>query len=85
VFGSRPLVEDGSVKGRQTFTLNANVGYRTPRWEGVLECLNVLDRKDRDIEYFDSSQMRNETAAVDDIHFHPAEPRMFRARVTYKF
>ncbi len=85
VFGSRPLIEDGSVKGRQTFTLNANVGYRTPRWEGVLECLNVLDRKDRDIEYFYESRMRNETDPVNDIHFHPAEPRMFRARVTYKF
>jgi hypothetical protein len=81
VFGSRPLIEDGSVKGRQTFTLNANVGYRTPRWEGVLECLNVLDRKDRDIEYFYSSQLPNK-APEDDIHFHPAEPRMFRARVT---
>ena len=85
VFSKRPLIEDGSVKGSETMTVNANVGYRTTRWEGVLECLNVLDRKDRDIEYYYSSQMRNETAAVDDIHFHPAEPRMFRARVTYKF
>lgn len=45
----------------------------------------MLDRRDRDIEYFYSSQLRSEAAAVDDIHFHPAEPRMFRARVTYKF
>jgi outer membrane receptor protein involved in Fe transport len=89
VFGRRPLTEDGSVKGRQTFTVNANVGYRTTHWEGVLECLNVLDRKDRDIEYFYESrlpsQLRNEPDPVPDIHFHPAEPRMFRARVTYKF
>jgi len=85
VFSKRPLIEDGSVKGRETMTVNANVGYRTTHWEGVLECLNVLDRKDRDIEYFYSSQLRNEAAPVDDIHFHPAEPRMFRARVTYRF
>lgn len=85
VFGKRPLIEDGSVKGRETMTVNANVGYRTTRWEGVLECLNVLDRKDRDIEYYYSSQLRGETTPVDDIHFHPAEPRMFRVRVTYKF
>ena len=86
MFGKRTLKADGSVRGRQTVMVNANVGYRTPRWEGVLECLNVLDRKDRDIEYFYSSQMRNETDPVPpDIHFHPVEPRMFRARVTYKF
>jgi hypothetical protein len=85
IFGKRPLTEDGAVEGRQTVMVNANAGYRTPRWEGVLECLNVLNRKDRDIEYFYSSQMRNETAPVDGIHFHPVEPRMFRARVTYKF
>jgi hypothetical protein len=85
VFGRRPLVEDGSVKGRETMTVNANAGYRTQCWEAVLECLNLLDRRDRDIEYYYSSQMRNENVAVDDIHFHPTEPRMFRARVTYKF
>ncbi|MEK0445958.1 MAG: hypothetical protein RLZZ399_1279 [Verrucomicrobiota bacterium] len=85
IFGRRPLTEDGSVKGRETVTLNASAGYRTARWEGAVECLNVLDRKDRDIEYFYSSQMRSEATPVDGIHFHPAEPRMFRARVTYKF
>ncbi len=86
-FGRRPLVEDGTVRGRETRSVNANVGYRTPKWEGVLECLNVLDRKDRDIEYYYGSRMRGEPSGVvvDDIHFHPAEPRMFRARVTYKF
>jgi hypothetical protein len=84
-FGRRPLTEDGSVKGRETMTVNANVGYRTARWEGVLECLNLLDRKDRDIEYAYASQLRGEAAPVDDIHFHPIEPRMFRARVTYRF
>jgi outer membrane receptor protein involved in Fe transport len=85
MFGKRTLREDGSVRGRQTVMVNANVGYRTPRWEGVLECLNMLNRRDRDIEYFYESRMRNENNAASGIHFHPVEPRMFRARVTYKF
>ncbi len=89
IFGPRPLTEDGSVRGRQTVMINANVGYRMTRWEGVLECLNVLNRKDRDIEYFYESRTRAETDQgmdpVAGIHFHPVEPRMFRARLTYKF
>jgi hypothetical protein len=85
LFGKRTLNEDGSARGRQTVMVNANVGYRTPRWEGVLECLNILNRRDRDIEYFYESRMQSENDPVEGIHFHPVEPRMFRARVTYKF
>jgi outer membrane receptor protein involved in Fe transport len=89
IFGRRPLTEDGAVRGRETVMINANVGYRTTRWEGVLECLNVLNRRDRDIEYFYESRTRTETDRgmdpVAGIHFHPVEPRMFRARLTYKF
>ena len=85
-FGRRPLIEDNSVKGRETFTVNANVGYRAERWEATVECLNVLDRKDNDIEYFYTSRLRGERdAGFDDVHLHPAEPRMFRARVTYRW
>ena len=38
-----------------------------------------------DLDCYYSSQMRNKTTAVDDIHLRVAEPRMFRARMTYKF
>jgi hypothetical protein len=85
-FARRPLIEDNSVKGRETFTLNANVGYRAEHWEAAVECLNVLDRDDNDIEYFYVSRLRGEDpAGQDDIHLHPAEPRMFRARFTYRW
>jgi outer membrane receptor protein involved in Fe transport len=85
-FGRRPLIEDNSVKGRETFTMNAVVGYRTDRWEAAVECLNLLDREDNDIEYFYPSRLPGEDlAGFDDIHVHPAEPRMFRARFTVKW
>ena len=85
-FGPRPLIEDGSVKGRTTVTVNANVGYRTPRWEAAIECLNLLDRKDNDIEYFYTSRLPGERdGGFDDVHLHPAEPRMFRGRITYRW
>jgi hypothetical protein len=84
-FGPRPLTEDGTVEGRATMTVNANVGYRTPRWEAALECLNLFNRRDNDIEYYYTSQLPGEAVGSDDIHFHPAEPRMLRGRITYRW
>jgi hypothetical protein len=85
-FSPRPLEESGTVEGRSTFTLNGQVGYRTKKWEIALECLNILDRDDNDIEYFYTSRLAGEPAAgIDDIHLHPAEPRQFRLRCTLRF
>ena len=84
-FGARPLKEDNSVKAPATFTVNANVGYRAPRWEAVLECTNLFNQHDNDIEYFYTSALKGEIGGTDDIHLHPAEPRMFRGRLTYKW
>ena len=85
-FGRRPLVEDNSVKGKSSFLVNAGAGYRHKNWEVAVECLNLFDRKDNDIEYYYASRLPGEDAAgVDDIHLHPTEPRTFRLRVTYRF
>ena len=85
-FDRRPLIEDNSVKGRASFLVNAGVGYRTDKWEAAVECLNVFDREDNDIEYYYTSRLSGERAGgYDDTHLHPTEPRTFRFRLTYKF
>jgi outer membrane receptor protein involved in Fe transport len=84
-FVSRPLEETGTIEGKDTLTVNAQVGYRTKDWEFALQCLNLLDRNDNDIEYYYASQLSSEISSVEDTHFHPAEPRMIRARITYRF
>lgn len=85
-FEKRPLTEDNSVKGKQSFLVNGEIGWRTPQWEVAVECLNLFDRQDNDIEYFYTSRLPGETAeGIDDIHLHPTEPRTFRVRATYKF
>ena len=84
--GGRPLIEDNSHVGKVSLLLNGSVGYRHKKWETAVECLNILDRHDNDIEYFYASRLPGESAAgVDDVHLHPTEPRSFRFRVTYKF
>ncbi|MGL4400631.1 MAG: TonB-dependent receptor [Luteolibacter sp.] len=85
-FGARPLIEDGSVESRQSWQVNARIGYRKNDWEVALDCLNVLGRDDNDIEYFYPSRLAGEPAVgVEDVHLHPAEPRTFRVTLTRRF
>jgi hypothetical protein len=84
-FTPRPLIEDGSVESRASFQVNGRLGYRKHDWEIAVDCLNLLDRKDNDIEYYYESQLPGEVAPVGDVHFHPAEPRTFRVSVTHRF
>ncbi|MEQ1861405.1 MAG: TonB-dependent receptor plug domain-containing protein [Chthoniobacteraceae bacterium] len=86
VFDQRPLVEDNSVKGSDSILFNGVIGYRTERWEVAVECLNIFDREDNDIEYFYTSRLPGEPdEGIDDIHLHPTEPRTFRVRGTLRF
>jgi hypothetical protein len=51
-----------------------------------VDCLNLLDREDNDIEYYYESRLPGEPAAgVADIHLHPVEPRQFRVSATYRW
>ena len=85
-FGPRPLIEDNSVRSKASATTNLRVGYRLDRQTSlVLDVFNLLDRKVGDIDYWYESQLRGETAAVSDIHTHPAEPRAFRLTLTHRF
>jgi hypothetical protein len=84
-FTGRPLDETGNIRGRESIMVNATVGYRRKSWEAAVDCLNLLNRNDNDIEYAYESQLRNEAAPINGTHIHPVEPRMFRFRVTYRF
>lgn len=84
-FGPRPLNETVDVEARESFQVNARVGYRRKNWEVALDCLNLINRSDNDIEYYYDSQLPGEAAPVFDRHIHPIEPRMFRVSVTLRF
>ncbi|MDZ4403188.1 TonB-dependent receptor [Prosthecobacter sp.] len=84
-FGPRPLHETSDVQARESFQVNARVGYRRKNWEVAVDCLNLINRADNDIEYLYESQLPGELAPVTDRHIHPIEPRMFRVSVTWRF
>ncbi len=85
-FGARSLIEDNSVRSSPTTTLNGRIGYRINRDVRVeLEGFNLTNRRQSAIEYYYASRLPGEAAAVDDIHFHPIEPRTFRVTLTVNF
>jgi len=85
-FGPQPLVEDNSVRTTSSSLVNARIGYRRGNWEAALDVLNLFDRKVNDITYYYASRVGGEPAeGVEDLHFHPAEPRSLRLTLTYRF
>lgn len=84
-FGDASLAEDESVQKRASTLMNLGISYARPTWEFGVDVLNLLDRDDDDIAYFFESRLPWESAGVEDIHFHPANPRGIRALLKYKF
>lgn len=86
-FGPRPLIEDGSVRSRSTTLASARVGYTVNKNVRVaLDVFNLFDRKASDIDYYYASRLAGEAGGgVDDIHFHPVEPRTARVMFTARF
>jgi outer membrane receptor protein involved in Fe transport len=84
-FGPRSLIEDDSVRSNSTTLVNGRLGYKWKNVTVALDVLNIFNQKSSDIDYFYTSQLQGEPGPVDDIHFHPVEPREYRVGVTITF
>jgi hypothetical protein len=78
-FGPRPLIEDNSVRSAASLTLNGRLTWKINRSTRLeLEGFNLTGRRSSAIDYLYASRLKNETAAVTDVHFHPLESRSAR-------
>ena len=86
-FGPRPLIEDNSVRSQSTILAYLRAGRYIDRNLSVhLDIFNLFNRKGSDIDYYYASRLAGEpTEGVNDIHFHPMEPRTFRLTLIAKF
>lgn len=87
-FGPRPLIENNSIRSGETLLLNAQVGYRFNKtWTFTAEILNLLDRRDHDIDYaYESRVLPGDATPVGPtLHFHPVEPIQARFALTARF
>jgi hypothetical protein len=80
------LIEDNSARSSSSTVVNLAYAYTFGPTVISLDVLNLLDSRDNDITYFYASRLPGEPAeGVDDIHFHPLEPRQLRVTVRYAF
>lgn len=85
-FGDAALIEDNRVRSEPTTLVNLEAGYRFwERYKISAAVYNVFDSEDNDITYFYESQLANETQPMEDIHFHPVEPRTVRVTLSATF
>lgn len=85
-FGAYPLTEDNSIRAAAASLVNLQVGYRFGEIRLGLAVFNLFDEAHSDIQYFYASRLPGEPAGgVDDLHFHPAEPRAFRVQLSWGF
>jgi len=86
-FGPRPLTEDNSQRSSSTSLTYLRVGRQIdPNLRLSLDVFNLFNRKASDIDYYYASRLRGEPpGGVNDVHFHPVEPRTLRATLQMKF
>lgn len=85
-FGARVLDSFDQIKANSTSTVNLGIGYRWEKTTVELEVHNLLDSDEHDIDYYYASRLPGEPEeGVEDLHYHPAEPRTVRAKIEYRF
>jgi outer membrane receptor protein involved in Fe transport len=86
-FGSRPLIEDDSVRSLQSLIFNARAGYKFDNGMRLqLDVLNLFNANTNQIEYFYLSRLPGEPiGGVADRHVHPAEPLAVRLTLAARF
>ena len=86
-FGPRPLIEDNSQRSRSVTLVALRVGASIGENSKVaLDVFNLFDHQVSDIDYYYASRLRGEPApGVNDVHFHPAEPRSVRLTLSTSF
>ena len=78
-FGPRYLTSDGLYQSSQTVLLNGEVGYQFfKKWHVTAEFLNMLNRKDADIDYAYTYQIAPTAAPAFGRVNHPTEPFLVR-------
>jgi hypothetical protein len=66
--------------------LNTQIAYQHSDWQVGLEVLNLLDNDAHDIDYYYASRLPGEPEeGVEDLHYHPVEPRTVRLTFGIKY
>jgi outer membrane receptor protein involved in Fe transport len=86
-FGPRALEENNEQRSKATTLAYLRAGYKINKnIKLALDVFNLFNRQGSDIDYYYASRLKGEPAeGVNDIHFHPVEPRSFRLSLIANF
>jgi hypothetical protein len=85
-FGPRDLTSDGIYRSNSTALVNAEAGYQiNKQFRLSAEFLNLLNRRDHDIDYAYISRITPTAAPEFTDVFHPLEPFQVRFGLQYRF
>ena len=86
-FGPRALDENNDQRSKATTLAYLRAGYKINKNVRVaVDVFNLFNRQGSDIDYYYASRLKGEPVdGVNDIHFHPVEPRSFRVSLVANF
>ncbi len=74
------------MRSQAQTVVDAQLGYEVARdWRVRLDIFNLFNTQTNDVAYFYESRLPGEAAGVEDVHFHPNEPRSYRVTLSYRF
>ncbi|MDF0533523.1 TonB-dependent receptor [Shewanella sp. A32] len=84
--GKRVLDSFKAHQADATTLVNLSLGYGYRDWDFKVEVLNLFNSHEHDIDYWYTSRLSGEDdSGVEDLHYHPVEPRMLRCSVSYRY
>ena len=86
-FGPRALDENDGRRSKATTLAYLRAGYKINKnLKVAIDVFNLFDRQGSDVDYYYASRLKGEPAGgVNDIHFHPVEPRSVRLSLIANF
>ena len=81
----RPANEDNSIVAKGYTIADLNLGYTYKNMRFGVQIQNILDSEWNETQFATTSQLQNEIAPVEEIHFTPGTPFFLKTMVTYTF
>ncbi|WP_292011141.1 TonB-dependent receptor plug domain-containing protein [Chryseobacterium sp.] len=83
--GSRPAVEDNSIRTKSYFVNDLVLSYNRAKWGANIQVNNLFDVKWNEAQFATETQLQNETVPGTDLTYTPGIPFGVKVGVYYKF
>jgi len=82
---NRPANEDYSIVAKGYMVSDMNINYEMKHFIFGISIENIFNTKWNETQFATESQLKNETQAVEEIHFTPGTPLFMKAKILYTF